>query len=166
MFNAALSVNPNKLKAYFTLGQLYQQAKEYQKAIEAYEIALQHNPRAWFAANNLAVLLSDFSDSKSDIERALALAKKSEKLHPDRAEVIDTLGWIYYKLGDYERSLALIGRSLARAPESSVTNYHMGMVLYQVGRLDEAKEKLRRALNSSESFIGKEEAIRKLEMIS
>ena len=42
--------------------------------------------------------------------------------------------------------------------KSPIFNYHLGMVLYKIGRPDEAKEKLVKALEGTDSFEGREEA--------
>ncbi|MGB5896244.1 MAG: tetratricopeptide repeat protein, partial [Ignavibacteriaceae bacterium] len=72
--------------------------------------------------------------------------------------VLDTLGWIYYQMGDVNPALDLIEKALAGDPENPALNYHMGMVLYKTGRTDEAREKLGRALEGGESFPWREEA--------
>jgi hypothetical protein len=49
-------------------------------------------------------------------------------------------------------------KALSRRPENAVFNYHMGMALYKSGRKGEAKEKLAKALEGSERFLGREAA--------
>jgi len=165
-FEAAARANPRELKTYLVLGELYQQEKEYQKAIEMYKKAFQRSPESWYAANNLAFLLCEFSDSKKDIYRALNLAEKTQRLHPNETIIMDTLGWIHYKLRNYDQSLQLLRKSLAQNPENSITNYHVGAVLYQIGKMNEAKIHLKRAIKSNENFIGKEEAAELFERLS
>ena len=165
-YEAGLRANPNSLKIYFALGELYLQAGEYQKAAEIFEKLTEKAPGSWLAANNLAFLLAEFPDSDSDLEQALKLATKALQLKPDEAAVSDTLGWIYYKQGHYVRSLIFLERSHTVVPENSIVNYHLGMALYRVGRSEEAKERLKKAIDNTETFVGKEEAIEILERIS
>ncbi|MGB2955872.1 MAG: tetratricopeptide repeat protein, partial [Anaerolineales bacterium] len=72
--------------------------------------------------------------------------------------VQDTLGWVYYKMGDVNQALDFFEKALVDQPESPVFNYHMGMAFYKSGRSVEAKEKLEKAVEGSSSFEGRDEA--------
>jgi tetratricopeptide (TPR) repeat protein len=165
-FEAALKNNPaspdafygENPTAYLSLGFIYQQNREDEKAIQIYERALERNPNLWVAANNLAALLSGKSGSAEDLERALTLAKRAYLFRSEEPAVLDTLGWIYYQKGDMNQALDLIEKALAGDPENPALNYHMGMVLYKTGRTDEAREKLAKATEGGEKFPGREEA--------
>ena len=162
---SSLKANPQNISAWLSLGFIYQQSDEKEKAIEVYEKALEQNPNLWMAANNLAVLLSEGPATEAQLDRALELAKKAHILRFDDPTVRDTLGWIYYKKGDISRALSLMEEVLDKASENPVFNYHMGMMLVADGRTDEAKEKLEKALESGEDFEGKEEAVEVLEKL-
>jgi Flp pilus assembly protein TadD len=157
-FESALQANPKNPAAYLSLGNIYQQTGENDKAVIIYERALESDPNLWVAANNLAVLLSEDSDSHKDLEKALALAKKAHTLRFGEPTVQDTLGWVYFKMGEMNQALSLLEDALSNAPENPIFNYHVGMALYKSGRPDEAREKLAKAVESSDAFLGREEA--------
>ena len=163
---AALVSNPKNPAHYLSLGALYEQNKNYQKAMQIYEQAIENIPNLWVASNNLAFLLSENFESSEDLAEALKLTKKAQKLRPDEVAVIDTLGWIYYKKGNNKRAFGLIEKALSSAPENPVFNYHMGMVLYRGGRVDEAGEKLKKSLENNEVFMGRADAEKTLNQIS
>jgi Tfp pilus assembly protein PilF len=165
-FEEAVKANPNNVAAYLSLGELYQQSKEYQKAMDAYDRVLAGNPKVWVAANNLAFLLCEHGESKADLERATKLVEEVMAQRPDEPLIIDTLGWIYYKKGETGRALGLLERAVSIDPESPILNYHLGMSLYKSGRMDEASQKLQKALDAKQSFMGIEEARITLEQIS
>jgi len=133
-----LKNNPENPAAYLSLGYIYQQNRDNEKAMQVYEKALEINPNLWVAANNLAALLSEKAGSAEDLERALTLAKRAYVFRSEEPAVLDTLGWIYYQMGDVNPALDLIEKALAGDPENPALNYHMGMVLYKTGRTDEA----------------------------
>jgi len=110
------------------------------------------------AANNLAALLIENSGSAEDFERALTLAKRAHALRGGEPAVLDTLGWIHYQMGDMNQAIDLVEKALTGNPESPVLNYHAGMVLYKSGRGVEAREKLEKATESNDWFVGREEA--------
>ena len=62
-----------------------------------YNKALQIDPRAAVAANNLAWI--DANTEGANLDMALQLAQTAKAQLPNRHEVDDTLGWIYYKKG-------------------------------------------------------------------
>jgi tetratricopeptide (TPR) repeat protein len=139
------------------------QARDYPKAIEVYERLNARKPEFWVGANDLAYLLSERSGSSKDLERALLLAKKAQETQPDHPAVLDTLGWIYFKMNDYPAALRFLERAVAKAPESGQLNYHMGMATLKSGKASEAKEYFKKAAESKEVFEGKEEARKMLE---
>jgi uncharacterized protein HemY len=52
----------------------------------------------------------------------------------------------------------LIEQALAGAPDSAILNYHMGMALYKTDQIEEAREKLEKALAGDDEFTGRKEA--------
>ena len=157
-YEAALQANSQNAAAYLSLGLLYEKDREFDKAMQVYERALKANPNFWFAANNLAFLLGEFSNQKADLERALDLSQKALKLRPGDPAILDTIGWVYYRMGDFSKAQGLIEQALAGAPDSPILNYHMGMALYRTDQLPEAAEKLAKALEGDAEFNGRAEA--------
>jgi tetratricopeptide (TPR) repeat protein len=105
----------------------------------------------------LACILSIEGNAAKDLDRAYELALKAIKLQPERADVIDTLGWVHYLRGETDLAIAELEKAIERAPNSAVINYHMGMVLVKVNRLDEAREMLKKAV-AQEDFLEREAA--------
>jgi tetratricopeptide (TPR) repeat protein len=147
-----------------TLGYLYMNDGQEDKAVAIYEQALKAMPNLWSAANNLAYMLSKEGNGKGDLERAHELALKAVKLQPEQAHVIDTLGWVHYQRGETDMAIAELEKAIERAPESAIINYHMGMALMKANRLDEAREMLERAV-SQEDFPEREAAKRALKTL-
>ena len=157
-YEASLQANPRNAAAYLSLGLLYEKDRQFDNAMQVYERALTADPNFWFAANNLAFLLSEFSDQKADLDRALELSQKALKQRPGDPAILDTIGWVYYRLGDFSKAQGLIEQALAGAPDSAILNYHMGMALYKTDQIEEAREKLEKALAGDDEFTGRKEA--------
>lgn len=164
-FNDALASNPKNASAYMALGFIYQEQKDIPGAMQVYEKGIAEVPNFWGAMNNLAFLLAEHGTKPSDYVRALDLANRAKRLQPERLSVADTIGWVYYKMGNLEQALALYSDLLGRLPEDPVLNYHAGMVLLKAGRTDEAGEKLQAALVENRKFYGREEAEAALQTI-
>ena len=143
---------------YVKFSELYIKQGQTDKALNELEQAYKRNPESWRVCNDLAYLLSEKSQSAASLDRALTLAQKAQTLSPEELTVSDTLGWVYYKKGDFKRALEVITKIQAAVPGSPVLNYHLGMAQYKAGKLPEAKESLKKSLASNEQFAGRNEA--------
>jgi len=143
---------------YVKFSELYIKQGQTDKALNELEQAYKRNPASWRVCNDLAYLLSEKSTSTASLDRALTLAQKAQTLSPEELTVSDTLGWVYYKKGDYKRAMEVITKIQAVAPGSPVLNYHLGMAQYKAGKISEAKESLKKSLASNEQFAGRNEA--------
>jgi len=157
---------PRTLGAYLLLGSLHEGLKQPQKAIAVYERAVQDHPENWIVNNNLAYLLTEQGPSPADLAKALELAKKAQRLDPENFAVLDTIGWIYYKMEKFDQARAVFSLVLGGNQSNPVFQYHMGMVQLKMGKKEEAKERLKLALASSQSFSGKEDAEKALKELN
>jgi len=164
--NHLVEAHPQHPAPYLTLGWLHELLKDYSQAIRVYESALEKHPDNWAVANNLAFLLCERATSAEDYDRALNLAQGALSMRPESPQVLDTLGWVYFKLGDFENARHLIEQALFKKPNESTLNYHMGMVLYKIGHTDKAQARLTQALKTRADFQGKEEAERVLKELA
>jgi Flp pilus assembly protein TadD len=143
---------------YVKSSELYIRQGQYEKAQNELEQAYKRNPEAWRVANDLAYLLSERGRTPADLDRALSLAQKAQTLNSEELTIFDTLGWIYYKKGDFKRAIELLGKVQTTASGSAVVNYHLGMAQYKAGKFPEAKATIKKALASNEKFTGRDEA--------
>jgi len=157
-FEQALKVNPRQGETYISLALLYEQTENYEKAMAVYERALAENSRFWPAANNLAFLLSEYAPDPENLERALQLIQQARKMRPNEPNILDTLGWIYFKMGKPHQAAEIIGQARSAEPTNPVLNYHLGVALADSGQKEEARERIQDALNSGEHFRDIEKA--------
>jgi Flp pilus assembly protein TadD len=67
-------------------------------------------------------------------------------LNPEDGYIVDSLGWAYYRLGDYRSAQATLERAVELRPADAEINDHLGDAYWQGGRKDEAELQWRRAL--------------------
>lgn len=84
------------LNAYTTMGDMYYQTGERNKAFKAYDCALEVNPDFLPVLNNYAYYLSL---EKKKLKKAYQMSKKTVELAPDNSTYLDTFGWILYLQG-------------------------------------------------------------------
>jgi tetratricopeptide (TPR) repeat protein len=156
-YEALLDINPNQTAAHMLLGTLYDLQERFDRSEKHYRAALDINPNFVPAANNLAYILAD---RDKDIDDALKFARLAKENLPDDPNVMDTMGWVYYKKGFYDSAITEFTDCLAKMPENATVIYHLGMAYYQKGDLENARAELKRALKLNENFTGANEAKR------
>jgi tetratricopeptide (TPR) repeat protein len=152
--------NPGPVTVVGVLLQLQHKTAE---AKDRFEKALEIDPHAGVAANNLAWLYAEGND-KLDI--ALALAQTAKSQLPDRHEVDDTLGWVYYRKGLSSLAVASFERSVQSQPNNASYIGHLGLAHAQSGNKAKARESLEKALKMQPTFDGADEARRVLHSIA
>jgi Flp pilus assembly protein TadD len=139
----ALTLDPSRPEPHFYLGMLAEQQGNPAQARTRYEQALALAPQFALAANNLAWL---YAEHGGDLTRAAALAEMAREHLPRQAQVLDTLGWIYYKQKSFARAIPLLQQSVQLAPSNPTLHFHLGMAYYQTGDIAAARRALEQAL--------------------
>lgn len=106
-------------------------------------IVLSDEPDNAAALNALGYTLADRTDRYEEAEE---LIRRAYELQPNDASIIDSMGWVSYRLGRLEESESFLRRawSLDRNPEIAA---HLGEVLWAMGKEDDAIEILREGMS-------------------
>jgi len=105
--------------------------------------ALELEPEHPYVMNYLAY---SWIEQGEHYDRALAMLEKAVSLRPDDGYIVDSLGWVFYRLGRYEEAVVELERAIELRPQDSVINDHLGDAYWKVGRHHEARFQWRRAL--------------------
>lgn len=105
--------------------------------------ALQINPKQPDVSNYLGY--SWIERGQNTIE-ALELVETAAAARPNSGEILDSLGWAHYKLGDYEEAVKHLERATELVPASVEINEHLGDAYWRVGRRLEAGFQWKRIL--------------------
>ncbi|MGM0783482.1 MAG: tetratricopeptide repeat protein [Pseudomonadota bacterium] len=105
---------------------------------------IENDPEHAMALNALGYTLADL-DIEDRLEEARELIERAYELDPGNAAILDSLGWVYYRLGDAERALPWLERAYAAMPDQEVAA-HLVEVLWTLDRRDEARDTVREAL--------------------
>jgi tetratricopeptide (TPR) repeat protein len=158
-----LSKKPDDVRGLMTLAVIYDKEKEVNKARDTYEKLLAKNPEFVAALNNLAYL---YVDKLNQPDRAYELALKARQMQPEDASVADTFGWVLYKRGDYQQAQALFEESSRKQAQNPEIQFHLGMASYMMGQKEKARAAFQEALKAPDDFPGKQEAQRRLALLS
>ena len=84
---------------------------------------------------------SRYADAEKYLQKALALA-------PNEAVIIDSYGWLQFKLGNTEKALVYLQQAYEKQQENEIAA-HLAEVLWALGRKEEAKKIFRNAIKDS-----------------
>ena len=96
---------------------------------------IQIKPDYAHAYNALGYSLADRNERLSE---ARDLIEKALKIAPDDAFIIDSMGWVLYRLGDFPRAYELLKKAHDARPDAEIAA-HLGEVLWALNRRAEAE---------------------------
>ena len=121
-------------------------AGDHEGAKSAYQKVLEVQPDNTSVLNNLAYLLAEELDQSA---QALPLVERAAELSPGNAQILDTLGWVQFKLGQVDKARATLESSIATQPLSA-NHLHLAEVLIDQGYKAQAGRHLKTAADLAE----------------
>ena len=144
------------------LGMIFELQKNTKEARARYQRALDFEPKAAVAANNLAWIYAETGDS---LDMALQLAQSAKSGLPDNPQVNDTLGWIYYKKGMASLAVTFLEEGTRKGPPNPDTLFRLGLAYLKTGDKKNAQASFEQALKLNPQFQEAEQARQALKTI-
>lgn len=138
--------HPDSLEAHFLLGVARERSGAADRAAASFLRVLEINPEHDPTLNYLGYM---WADRGEHLERALELVQRAVALDPHNGAYIDSLGWAYYRLGQYPEAREHLERAVQLAPGDPVVYEHLGDVYVALGENGKAAELYRRALQTA-----------------
>src|ERR1700748_1271646 len=69
----------------------------------------------------------------------MKMIKRAVEQRPDDGYIVDSLGWAYFRLGNYEEGVKQPEHAIELKPEDPTINDHLGDAYWRVGRVLEAR---------------------------
>jgi len=142
VFEALLAERPELVDVHYNLGLLLLRKEQPEKAIAAFEKALELRPDHAPAAVALAGAYEDVGRG----DEAGALADKVAAENPDDAEVQVDAAYVHLKADRPERAQPLLERALAVQPDDAEVHYLLATLIVRSGEFAQAIEHLQRYL--------------------
>lgn len=125
-----------KQQIHAQLGSVYHNMKNHEQSDQAFEKALELNPKDATSLNNYSYYLAV---RDKELERAKTMSAKSNELIPDVPAFQDTYGFILFKLKDYAEAKVWFEKALSNSGENDPEILeHYGDVLYKLEDADKA----------------------------
>lgn len=134
----ATDLMPDDAFLWQYLGDLSMKYKKGPASVTAYKKALALTPDDPVLLNNLAFTMLEL---EIELPQALALARMSVELLPERAFNLDTLAWAYYKNAQYSEALEIMSAIFAgRSEVSPEIDFHYARILQTMNMLNNPLE--------------------------
>ena len=138
-FLKALKINPQLKNVMHELAKLYNLESDYNSSDSLFTILLQENVNDAIIMNDYAYLIADRAEvSLKKLNFALELSQNVISIVPDSPEYLDTIGWIYYKIGKYQIALDYLLRSQVLDKQNSIILEHIGDVYLKLEKYEKA----------------------------
>jgi tetratricopeptide (TPR) repeat protein len=143
LLKRSVELKPEETKYHFRLGVVYDKWGRKEDSIEAMKTVIKLDPEDANALNYLGYTYADLGKNLDEAER---LIKRALEYKPDDGYITDSLGWVYYKKGNYAKALETLKKAVDLVPDDPVILEHLGDAYLKAGDRDNARQAYERAL--------------------
>lgn len=137
------AARPDQPVLGFLLGAAYERTQQTDKAIAELRRVVKIDPEFHAALNYLGYTMAE---ANTHLEEALDLVTRAVALDPDNGSYVDSLGWVYYRMGRPEAARVELERAVRLEPEDATLQEHLGDVYVALGQKERARQAYERAL--------------------
>jgi Flp pilus assembly protein TadD len=128
---------------FYMRGACYERLKKLPQAEADLQRALQLSPDQPLTLNYLGYT---WIDHNRNLRKGLALIEKAVRLKPDDGDIVDSLGWAHFRLGNFQEAVKHLEQAVGLRPDDPTLNDHLGDAYWRVGREREARFQWTQAL--------------------
>ncbi|MCK5418990.1 MAG: tetratricopeptide repeat protein, partial [Desulfobacterales bacterium] len=119
----AIKLEPDNPRYYFRLGVVYDKSNKKEASIDAMRKVISLDPKHSNALNYLGYTYADLGKNLDEAERLILEALKYK---PNDGYITDSLGWVYYKKGEFEKALEYLQKAIGIVPDDPIMLEHLG----------------------------------------
>lgn len=132
---------------YYALAVSYDKNNEWDKAEQNLEKALKLSNRHPQVLNYLGY---SWLKNNTNVDKAVSFILEAYEKEPNDGVIIDSLGWVYFKTGDYKNAILFLEKASELNPQNAVISDHLGDAYWLGGRKNEAVFLWKQALKQKE----------------
>jgi Flp pilus assembly protein TadD len=125
---------PNWVMFYFR-GICYERSHQWPNAEADMKKALELYPGQPLVLNYLGY---SWVDQGVHLDEGMDMIRRSVEQRPDDGYIVDSLGWAYFRTGNYPEAVKNLERAVELKPEDPTINDHLGDAYWRIGRTLEA----------------------------
>lgn len=144
LYDTAITAFPENLELRYNRGLFAANSSRLEMMEADFRFVIEKDPEHANALNALGYTLADKTDR---YDEAFTYVMRANKLKPNSPAILDSLGWIYYRLGDYSTSLEYLRRAASMIEDAEISA-HLGEVLWVTGEQKAARDVWEAALEA------------------
>ena len=156
----AIDRMPENERLLFQLGAVLERQGKVDAAETAFTGVLALSPESAGALNYLGYMLADRAVR---LEESLEYIQQAVALDPYNGAYLDSLGWVYFRLGRLELAEENLLKAIERLRTTGVVYDHLGDLYYRKGDRDEAVRFWRKAMEQEDDELEKDQVVQKIE---
>src|SRR5712671_6722722 len=121
---------------YYFRGICEERSKQWSKAEADMRKALELQPEQPHVLNYLGY---SWIDQGINLDDGMKMIKRAVEQRPDDGYIVDSLGWAYYRIGNFEEAVKHLERAVELKPDDPTINDHLGDAYAKSGRTLEAE---------------------------
>jgi tetratricopeptide (TPR) repeat protein len=137
------TVEPEDWRLFYAHGIALERLKRWPEAEASLSRALELSPDQPLVLNYLGY---SWVDQGQNLDRAKEMLHRAVELRSQDGFIVDSLGWAYFRLGEFAEAVTQLERAVELEPGDPVINDHLGDAYWRVGRHREARFQWQRAL--------------------
>lgn len=142
VIDAGLAKHQQMIELLFLRGVYQEKTGNIAGCMKTMRQVIDLNPMHSGALNYLGYLLAEQNHNLSE---ALTLVQRALQVQPDNGYYLDSLAWVYYRLGDYQQAHVYILKALAKYPQEAVIIEHYADILNKLNQRQLAIDNYRKA---------------------
>lgn len=132
----AVARYPGNTDLLYTRGLLAARLNQIKEHEQDMRTVLAENPNDAHALNALGYTLADATDR---IDEAYDLVSKALKMRPDDPFILDSMGWVQYRMGNHQDAIEYLEKALSKREDAEIAA-HLGEVLWVTGKQKKARD--------------------------
>jgi tetratricopeptide (TPR) repeat protein len=120
---------------FYFRGICYERSKQWPKAEVDMKTALELSPDQPLVLNYLGY---SWVDQGINLDEGMRMIRRAVEQRADDGYIVDSLGWAYYRMGDFENAVKYLEQAVELKPEDPTINDHLGDAYWRIGRRLEA----------------------------
>jgi tetratricopeptide (TPR) repeat protein len=129
-----IKIDPNEAEPHFHLATLYDRTNRFPLAEQELQTATKLKPNYDMALNYLGF---SYADKNIKLEEAERLINDAISSDPHNPAYLDSMGWVYYRMGKFDRARDFLTEAVAQANDPTVWD-HLGDVEFASHHIDAA----------------------------
>lgn len=158
VYNSALKMLPDNVDLLYGRSIILEKIGQAEAGLDDLRHILELKPDSSRAMNALGYMLTNYSTRYQD---ALDYISKALAAEPGNPAILDSMGWVQYRLGHLDKALDYLQRAYKAFPDPEVAA-HLGEVLWKLGRHDKARHVWREASRVSPDNVLLETTVKRL----